>query len=305
MNAGLLNLGNHTFAIQHASAAPLNYNGINLGYTINNSVASSGVASGIYLDATLTNLNGMYHRAFYYGVSGVASNTSNVGIELENKDNASVGNQRLSPSIRLIGRGWKTNATAESQSVTYDIYVNPVQFTNGPIPQLNFDVTPQGGSRYTIFSVGGSSGITLNPQLAGMNPLITMGNVSVSFAGNALTATVGGPTTFNAVAFNLTSTSSWTNTSTDRFGYVMGINFIPTSGTATFNAFTYNATINQTGGANGITRGLWINPTLTAAADFRAIDVERGAIFFKNLSTANTGRVGQIYRDGEFLKIVI
>jgi hypothetical protein len=32
-------------------------------------------------------------------------------------------------------------------------------------------------------------------------------------------------------------------------------------------------TINQTGGANGITRGLYINPTLTAAADFRGIEV--------------------------------
>jgi hypothetical protein len=31
-------------------------------------------------------------------------------------------------------------------------------------------------------------------------------------------------------------------------------------------------TINQTGGANGITRGLLVNPTLTAAADWRSIE---------------------------------
>jgi hypothetical protein len=49
--------------------------------------------------------------------------------------------------------------------------------------------------------------------------------------------------------------------------------FQPTSGTGTYSLATITTTINQTGGANGITRGLFINPTLTAAADFRGIDV--------------------------------
>lgn len=48
--------------------------------------------------------------------------------------------------------------------------------------------------------------------------------------------------------------------------------FIPTSGTATYAVFLANPTINQTGGANGITRGLYINPTLTSAADWRSIE---------------------------------
>jgi len=49
-------------------------------------------------------------------------------------------------------------------------------------------------------------------------------------------------------------------------------NFTPTSGTATFTGLNYASTINQTGGANGITRGLYVNPTLTAAADWRSIE---------------------------------
>ena len=54
--------------------------------------------------------------------------------------------------------------------------------------------------------------------------------------------------------------------------------YAPTSvsGTPSFNALKLTPTINQTGGANGITRGLYINPTLTAAADFRAIEVASG-----------------------------
>jgi hypothetical protein len=48
--------------------------------------------------------------------------------------------------------------------------------------------------------------------------------------------------------------------------------FAPTSGTATFALLNVGGTINQAGGANGITRGLYVNPTLTAAADWRSIE---------------------------------
>jgi hypothetical protein len=39
-------------------------------------------------------------------------------------------------------------------------------------------------------------------------------------------------------------------------------------------------TINQTGGANGITRGIYINPTLTSAPNWRAIEVTSGSVIF-------------------------
>jgi hypothetical protein len=39
-------------------------------------------------------------------------------------------------------------------------------------------------------------------------------------------------------------------------------------------------TINHTGGANGITRGLYIAPTLTSAFDFRAIETTTGSVIF-------------------------
>jgi len=50
------------------------------------------------------------------------------------------------------------------------------------------------------------------------------------------------------------------------------INFRPTSGNAIFNQILFSPTINQTGGANGITRGIWIAPTITAAADWRSFE---------------------------------
>ena len=54
--------------------------------------------------------------------------------------------------------------------------------------------------------------------------------------------------------------------------------FAPTSGTATYTLLNLVATINQTGGANGITRGVHINPTITSASDFRAFEASRGLV---------------------------
>jgi hypothetical protein len=68
----------------------------------------------------------------------------------------------------------------------------------------------------------------------------------------------------------------------------MFFNFSPTSGTRSHTGITLGQTINQTGGANGITRGLFINPTLTSAADFRAIETTVGNVILGSTS----GNVG-------------
>jgi hypothetical protein len=70
-----------------------------------------------------------------------------------------------------------------------------------------------------------------------------------TFAGNNLTQTSGSQIFINTVN-----------------------SFTPTSGTASLSLLRLGWTINQTGGANGITRGLYINPILTAAADWRSIE---------------------------------
>lgn len=56
--------------------------------------------------------------------------------------------------------------------------------------------------------------------------------------------------------------------------------FTPTSGTAVYNTLSIVGTINQTGGSSGITRGAYFNQTLTAAADYRAIEVAVGRSVF-------------------------
>ena len=70
--------------------------------------------------------------------------------------------------------------------------------------------------------------------------------------------------------FTASSTIGWA--SGDGNFILTGFTFNPTSGTGTLNTHIISPVINQTGGANGITRGLYVNPTLTAAADWRSIE---------------------------------
>lgn len=67
---------------------------------------------------------------------------------------------------------------------------------------------------------------------------------------------------------------TWSQTSGNLIALNVDKSFSPTSGTATFSQIQSRPTINQTGGANGITRGLYVNPTLTSAADWRSIQFD-------------------------------
>ena len=68
--------------------------------------------------------------------------------------------------------------------------------------------------------------------------------------------------------------------------------FVPTSGSAGFANLLIRPTINQTGGASGISRGLYISPTLTSAADWRAIEIITGiSILAASTTTGATLRI--------------
>jgi len=104
-------------------------------------------------------------------------------------------------------------------------------------------------------------------------------NTSSTITSSSTIIASGGNSTINTQGTN--SGTSGTNNAFDVLK-----NFSPTSGTGIFNAFSYTGTINQTGGASGKSRGIHINPTITAAADFIAIEVARGkSIFAGRLET--------------------
>jgi hypothetical protein len=70
------------------------------------------------------------------------------------------------------------------------------------------------------------------------------------------------------------------------------------SGVPSFNALKLTPTINQTGTATGVTRGLYINPTLTSAPNFIAIETTVGNIVLGstsgNLSIGTTSATAKV-----------
>ena len=115
-----------------------------------------------------------------------------------------------------------------------------------------FDVDSQGG-------LGWTGGVTTAPDIKGVF-VVTNGSITKSSGSTSGVATILAQGTF-----------------------------APTTGTSYFAGFEMNNTINQTGSATGITRGIYINPTLTLATDFRGIEVATGtAIFLGNVGIGTT-----------------
>jgi len=97
----------------------------------------------------------------------------------------------------------------------------------------------------------------------------------------------GLPFIFNNPSVYGTQSGAVASASGLRSSYLDAITWAQSSGTAEFASFRATPTINQTGTATGITRGLHINPTLTAAADFRAIETTVGKVCL-NTTSGNT-----------------
>jgi hypothetical protein len=149
------------------------------------------------------------------------------------------------------------------------------------------------------------------------NLTLTSGNAFVNAGNNVnLRSNLAGGSGYvvDAESFN-----NLTGTNTEQGLADFSGTYAPTSasGTPSFNALKLNFTINQTGGANGITRALYIQPTLTAAADFRAIEIANGITILGASTTAKASlRIpsgtaptspvdGDIWYDGTNIKMRI
>ena len=137
---------------------------------------------------------------------------------------------------------------------------------------------PNPGSSGGYVQFGGAAAGYIYPFTAN-----TTGSVNGGGTGLAFYSTQSATTDETAYAF---TGASRTSTSGAAVNLQVVRSFAPTSGTATYTHFQLTPTINQTGGANGITRGLYINPTLTAAADFRALEISDGNVVLPKTVTA-------------------
>jgi hypothetical protein len=105
-----------------------------------------------------------------------------------------------------------------------------------------------------------------------LTPSINSEGSTFNFGG-ASVRTIQAVTNPDGFALNIDNSGTGQNRTNGTLGaFSTNHNFAPTSGTSTYTGLNIANVINQTGGANGITRGLYVNPTITAAADWRSIE---------------------------------
>lgn len=170
--------------------------------------------------------------------------------------------------------------------------------------------TGAGGSITWQVAPAGSSGSGQNPLVVGLQVYPRSTSTAVRFSGYANSyeyynfadtsplTPVNSATAIGQAAYSRQGTETTSdygfafvgnnrqNTAGTHTDVVVQRGFAPTSGTALYVGLAVQPTINQTGGANGITRGLYINPTLTAAADFRALEISDGNVVLPKTVTA-------------------
>jgi len=139
------------------------------------------------------------------------------------------------------------------------------------------------GGTSSALTLGGSSGtLTLSSSASSSSAI----SITGSSAGTGIKIS-NSNSSATRETLNIGNRNSKIQTSGSHETVVLEEAFSPTSGTATYSVIDVIGTINQTGGASGITRGLNLNQTLTAVADFRAIEI-----------SANTANAKAIYQTG-------
>ena len=114
-----------------------------------------------------------YSASLTFSALGV---TSTDGLILANSTAASAGTQQMSPRLRFDGFGWKTDATASSQAVSFINELLPVQGAAAPTANLLWKYAVNGGAYSTIatlnsagafdavsYKVGGATGASFGP----------------------------------------------------------------------------------------------------------------------------------------------
>lgn len=168
------------------------------------------------------------------------------------------------------------------------------QFAPNSIVTSNFDGSAliATGTQLTVGNIlatttaqsnfGGAIG-TPNTLILGNTPAVRSLNTSNGLSLQGTLSSVAGYETILTSNGNTQTFTSGTGGTTNVIN-----TYAPTSGTGVYNALNVIPTLNQTGGANGITRGLYINPVLTAVADFRALEVAVGKSIFNDVIGVGT-----------------
>ncbi len=237
------------------------------------------------------------------GAGLVLLETGNVGIgtvspaaKLDIADTTLAGSGSLTGSIFNLAQTWNTTGapTAIKLNVTNTADGGTGNFSTTKLMDLQVGGTSQ-------FSVDKTGQIFIaGSRIGSAGALLIVPDGNLTLTGNQRLFLNANSSTGNTGVDLISFANNATDARTSGTGSFIGgdVTFAPASGTAVWSALSFRPTVNQTGGANGITRGLFISPTITAATDFRAIETTVGNVIFGSTSgnvgigtTAPTGKL--------------
>lgn len=140
------------------------------------------------------------------------TSTDGVGLYFQNSTAAAAGAQQISPAITLEGQGWKTAATAASQSVAYKMYVTPSQGSTAPSGQLSFYYSINGAAYIEQLRLNSSGSLTFVQNSSalsmGTGGSITTATLTSSQIINASRTFLATSSTDGLISENTTSATS-------------------------------------------------------------------------------------------------
>lgn len=220
------------------------WNTINVDPIINQTGGANGMTTGIKIAPTLT------AAADWRGIY----NTATTGYFIYSEDGAS----NLLPTLNLAG------STLES------------------VFNVNNKVAGLAQTTHLFTGIGTGTVMTLNAPFISAGTTLANSNGFIQFTNNASVGVefqAAPDGTYTGDMYRFSGAGSKTgNNYNNTTGSMNWINlpstmvFNPATGNGALNMLNISPTINQTGTASGITRGIRISPTLTAAADWRAIE---------------------------------
>lgn len=91
--------------------------------------------------------------------------TATKALSLVNTTDAAAGAQQYSPALFFRGNGWKTDATAGSQTCDWQMYVRPSQGTSAPTNDFVMSQSINGAAYTVVYQFGQTGTFTLNGNI--------------------------------------------------------------------------------------------------------------------------------------------
>jgi len=280
---GLISQGNVTVSGSISTTSPVNLSGFATGSVLFTS-GSAGVITGssnLFWDNTNGRLGiGMSSPTFRLEVQGGDARFAN-GLTIGTAGSA--GWQFSSNTVTLIQNGFIGIDVASGREFSFTntsfstTYLKLASVTGNVL----INTTTDAGYKLDV-----NGNTRINGNLRVNNILGDTGNLVIESANSAAYVQIK-PKVGNTDGIRIETDQTDAGTTGEWSSFrVIGPIFSPTTGSRTRNFISVTPIITQTGGANGITRGLHISASIISASDWRAIETTTGSVLF------NGGNVG-------------